>query len=55
MVLKIGIVGLGYVGLTLAIAATSCGSEVFGMEINPTDCGKSVKKYISGEIECHMN
>lgn len=33
--MKIGIVGLGYVGLTLAIAAASRGAEVFGTEINP--------------------
>lgn len=35
ILLKIGIVGLGYVGLTLAIAAASRGAEVFGTEINP--------------------
>ena len=34
-ILKIGIVGLGYVGLTLAIVAASRGAEVFGTEINP--------------------
>ena len=33
--LQIGIVGLGYVGLTLGIAAADCGLEVFGTEINP--------------------
>lgn len=33
--LKIGIVGLGYVGLTLAVAAAARGAEVFGTEINP--------------------
>ena len=33
--MRIGIVGLGYVGLTLAIAAASRGAEVFGTEINP--------------------
>lgn len=33
--MKIGIVGLGYVGLTLAIAAAARGAEVFGTEINP--------------------
>ena len=31
----IGIVGLGYVGLTLAIAAADSGFEVWGVEINP--------------------
>lgn len=35
ILLKIGIVGLGYVGLTLAIAAASRGAEVFGTELNP--------------------
>ena len=33
--MRIGIVGLGYVGLTLAIAAAARGAEVFGTEINP--------------------
>ena len=33
--MRIGIVGLGYVGLTLAIAAAERGAEVFGTEINP--------------------
>ena len=33
--MKIGIVGLGYVGLTLAIAAAARGAEVIGTEINP--------------------
>ena len=33
--MRIGIVGLGYVGLTLAVAAADSGIEVFGTEINP--------------------
>ena len=33
--MRIGIVGLGYVGLTLGIVAADCGFEVFGKEINP--------------------
>lgn len=33
--MRIGIVGLGYVGLTLAIAAATRGAEVFGTELNP--------------------
>ena len=33
--MRIGIVGLGYVGLTLGIAAADCGIEVYGTEINP--------------------
>ena len=33
--MRIGIVGLGYVGLTLAIAAAARGAEVFGTELNP--------------------
>ena len=32
--MKIGIIGLGYVGLTLAIAASSNGIDVYGVEIN---------------------
>lgn len=32
--LTAGIIGLGYVGLTLAITAASCGIEVYGIEIN---------------------
>ena len=33
--MRIGVVGLGYVGLTLAIVAASRGAEIFGTEINP--------------------
>lgn len=33
--MRIGIIGLGYVGLTLAIAAAECGSDVYGIEVNP--------------------
>ena len=33
--MRIGIVGLGYVGLTLGIAAADCGIEIYGTEINP--------------------
>ena len=33
-ILRIGIVGLGYVGLTLAIAAADSGFDVYGTEIN---------------------
>lgn len=33
--MKIGIIGLGYVGLTLAIAAADHGSDVYGIEIDP--------------------
>ena len=32
--MRIGIVGLGYVGLTLAIVAAVRGAEVFGTELN---------------------
>lgn len=32
--MNIGIIGLGYVGLTLAIAADN-GINVYGMEVNP--------------------
>ena len=31
----IGIIGLGYVGLTLGIAAADCGVVTYGVEINP--------------------
>jgi len=33
--MKIGIIGLGYVGLTLAIAAADAGITVYGVETNP--------------------
>ncbi|MBQ6975916.1 MAG: nucleotide sugar dehydrogenase [Selenomonadaceae bacterium] len=33
--MRVGIVGLGYVGLTLGIAAATVGVEIFGTEINP--------------------
>ena len=33
--MRLGIVGLGYVGLTLAIAAADSGFDVYGTEINP--------------------
>lgn len=38
--MTIGIIGLGYVGLTLAIAAADCGVTVYGTEVNPhiKDC-----------------
>lgn len=32
--MRVGIIGLGYVGLTLAITAADCGIEVYGTEIN---------------------
>ena len=40
--MRIGILGLGYVGLTLGIAAADCGVEVYGIEINQQikDCLK---------------
>lgn len=33
--MTIGIIGLGYVGLTLAVAAADCGIKVYGVEVNP--------------------
>lgn len=33
--MKIGVVGLGYVGLTLSIAAAEGGIDVYGVEVNP--------------------
>lgn len=40
--MRIGILGLGYVGLTLGIAAADCGVEVYGIEISQQikDCLK---------------
>lgn len=32
--MQVGIIGLGYVGLTLAITAADCGVDVYGVEIN---------------------
>lgn len=34
--MQVGIIGLGYVGLTLAITAAECGIEVYGTEISQT-------------------
>ena len=34
-IIRIGIVGLGYVGLTLAFAASHSGLDVWGLDINP--------------------
>jgi len=33
--MRVGIIGLGYVGLTLAIVAADSGIDVYGIEINP--------------------
>lgn len=33
--MRVGIIGLGYVGLTLGIAAADNGIEVYGIEVNP--------------------
>lgn len=33
--MRAGIIGLGYVGLTLAITAAECGVDVYGVEISP--------------------
>lgn len=45
--MRIGIVGLGYVGLTLGIVAADNGIEVFGKEINPQikECLKNNKAH----------
>ena len=45
--MRIGIIGLGYVGLTFGIAAADCGIEVFGVEINQhiKDCLKNNKSH----------
>ena len=41
--MRIGVIGLGYVGLTLAITAAECGVEVYGTEIN-SDIKECIKK-----------
>ena len=46
--MRIGIIGLGYVGLTLAIAAADHGSDVYGIEIDPR-----IKKCL-GENRAHF-
>ncbi len=45
--MRIGIIGLGYVGLTLAIAAADAGIEVYGVEISQhiKDCLKKNKAH----------
>lgn len=45
--MTIGIIGLGYVGLTLAVAAADSGIEVYGTEINPhiKECLKQNKAH----------
>lgn len=46
--MRAGIIGLGYVGLTLAITAADCGVDVYGVEINP-----NIKKCL-GENRAHF-
>lgn len=45
--MRIGVIGLGYVGLTLAVAAATKGIDVFGVEINQhiKDCLKGGKAH----------
>ena len=38
--MKIGVVGLGYLGLTHSVAMAALGHEVFGVEIDPVRLGK---------------
>jgi len=58
----IGIIGLGYVGLTLAIAAADCGIKTYGVEVNPKikDCLKENRAHffepgLDSLIEKHNN
>lgn len=60
--MRIGIVGLGYVGLTLGIVAADCGLEVFGVEVNPQikECLKNNRAHfhetnLNDLIEKHNN
>jgi len=51
---KVGIIGLGYVGVPLALAALRAGFEVLGFDINPArveelNRGKTGIKHIDGE------
>lgn len=45
--MNIGIIGLGYVGLTLGIAAANCGIKTYGVEINEhiKECLKNKKAH----------
>ena len=54
---KVGIIGLGYVGIPLALAALRAGFEVIGFDINPErvaglNRGRTGLKHIGGsELE----
>jgi UDP-N-acetyl-D-glucosamine dehydrogenase len=50
----LGVIGLGYVGLPICLAANAAGLEVIGFDIDPAKpealhCGESYLKHISGE------
>lgn len=49
--MKVGIIGLGYVGLTLAVVAASKGIDVYGVEVNAhiKDCLKNDKAHFYEE------
>lgn len=49
--MKVGIIGLGYVGLTLAVVAASNGIDVYGVEVNThiKDCLKNDKAHFYEE------
>ncbi len=52
---KIGIIGLGYVGLPLAVAATNAGFSVIGFDIDPARVGRinrgeTVIKHLDGSV-----
>ena len=51
----LGVIGMGYVGLPLTLAAAAAGYRVVGFDIDPTKIeqinrGKSYLKHISGEL-----
>lgn len=51
---SIGVIGLGYVGLPLALRFAECGCEVLGLDIDPAKCdqlnrGESYIKHIGSE------
>ena len=51
----VGVVGLGYVGMPLALTAAKAGFRVIGFDINAPrvaqiNCGESLITYIPGEL-----
>jgi UDP-N-acetyl-D-glucosamine dehydrogenase len=57
--MKIGIIGLGYVGLPLSLQFARSGVEVLGLDVDPAkvdalQAGRSYIKHISGEEVAHQ-